>query len=344
MARNSRVVPRVLKNYFESLLLRKKPLRSVDVTFDYRCNYNCNHCYAHKLGDTNKALLAFKEIIDNIDICIKEGAIHFNIIGGEPTINPDLFRTITYIHNKGALVSLATNGSMLTREYLLRLKNCKLDLVLISLDYLSADEQDELTGHKGSFLKVVEAVDNATALGLTVFISTVITKYKLRNNEVKKMLDFCRSKKITCHINLPTLYGRWQGRGDLLFDNHEIRMIKALYDDPCVRSCEMSAYFLKGCSPGLEKLHITPYGDVFPCAFIPITFGNIRNEALSLIRRRMHLFSFFNAYNEMCLPSTNKRYHELFMKVTEDRKELPVDYREFEQALNNNLVWKEQFL
>lgn len=47
----------------------------------------------------------------------------------------------------------------------------------------------------------------ALLVGVPVFISTVVMKYKLQNNEFKKILDFCRNKKVTCHINLPTLYG-----------------------------------------------------------------------------------------------------------------------------------------
>jgi MoaA/NifB/PqqE/SkfB family radical SAM enzyme len=333
LARNPKVVPRVLKNYFVSLIFSKKPLRTVDITFDYRCNYNCKHCYTHNLEDKNRKLLTYKEIIENIDKCIKEGAIHFNIIGGEPTIHPDLFRLISYIHNKGALVSLATNGSMLTREYVSKLKNCRLDVALISLDYLDEDEQDQLTGHKGSFLKTSQAIENCIAVGLPVFISTVVTKYKLQSNEFNKILDFCRNKKITCHINLPTLYGRWKTRKDLIFNKQEIQAIKDLYKDPHVRSCEMSAYFVKGCSPGLEKLHITPYGDVLPCAFIPISFGNIKRDSISIIRDRMHKFSFFNSYNDMCIPSTNKKYYDLFDKMIQEREVLPVDFEELGMPL-----------
>lgn len=333
LVRNPKVIPRLLKNYFETLILSKNPLRTVDITFDYRCNYNCRHCYAHGLENKSRQLLSFKEIIENIDICIKEGAIHFNIIGGEPTINFNLFSTISYIHNKGALVSLATNGSILTKEYVAKLKECKLDVVLISLDYLDTERQDGFTRTKGSFLKAIEAIENCKDVGLTVFISTVITKDKLQSNEFNRMLHFCKDKKIMCHINLPTLYGLWKGRKDLIFDDQGIKTIKALYNDPYVRSCEMSAYFLKGCSPGLEKLHITPYGDVLPCTFIPISFGNIRRESLNSIRERMHKFSFFNSYNEMCIPSTNEKYHELFEKTTENIESLPVDFREFEKTV-----------
>ncbi len=30
-----------------------------------------------------------------------------------------------------------------------------------------------------------------------------------------------------------------------------------------------------GCPAGMEKIYITPYGDVIPCPFIHIGFGNI---------------------------------------------------------------------
>jgi MoaA/NifB/PqqE/SkfB family radical SAM enzyme len=277
-------------------------------------------------------------MISGIDACLDEGAIHFNIIGGEPTLYDKLFDVISYIHTRKALVSLATNGFLLDKNYVGMLKRYKVDVILISLDYLDAEAHDSFTKLKGSFSRVIEAIDNCISVGLTVFVSTVLTNERLHNNEFKKILEFCGKKKIICHINLPTLFGRWKKRKDLLFSAEDIEIIKSFYRFPYLQSCETNAYFFPGCSPGLEKLHITSYGDVLPCAFIPINFGNILLEPLGLIRQRMHGFSFFNAYNEMCVPSTNKKYYEIFDKLLSETEKLPINFKVFDKVYRQSLL------
>jgi len=42
-----------------------------------------------------------------------------------------------------------------------------------------------------------------------------------------------------------------------------------------------------GCFGGLSQFYMTAYGDIDPCDFTPLTFGNIRDEALEDIWQRM---------------------------------------------------------
>ena len=42
-----------------------------------------------------------------------------------------------------------------------------------------------------------------------------------------------------------------------------------------------------GCMAGSRWIHISPAGDIIPCSYTPLTFGNIRNESLSDIYKKI---------------------------------------------------------
>jgi MoaA/NifB/PqqE/SkfB family radical SAM enzyme len=139
-------------------------------------------------------------------------------------------------------------------------------------------------------------------------------------------LKYCQAKDILLHSNLPALFGNWKDRDDLFLTPESQKSIRQLYKNKHIRSCEMSSYFSCACTSGLEKLHITAYGDVLPCAFIPVSFGNILQDDLSSIRKRILEFPFFKQHNEMCIPSTNRQYHQFYKAHINPVKILPVQY------------------
>lgn len=240
-------------------------------------------------------------------------------------MDTQLFDVIDYIHVHGALISLATNGSLLTPGYAGKLKKHKLDLALISLDYLDAAKEDELRG-KGFFEKAMAAVENCLSAGVKVYISAVITKDEIEGESFRQLLDFCKEKNILLHVNLPALFGGWKGRDDLFFSEEDKAKARKLFKGKYIRSCEMSSYFRSACRSGLEKLHITAYGDVMPCTFIPISFGNILEEGLSVIRKRIFKFPFIVMHNEMCIPSTNREYLHFYQEKISSAKMLPISF------------------
>jgi len=325
------VLPRVIWNYFRKGILRQNPLRTVDLVFEYRCNYKCSHCYAADFEDREKSPLSVSDIFETVDKCCQEGAIHFNIIGGEPTLHKDLFKLIDRINKKAAISSLATNGSMIDEEFARKLKKNGLDVVLLSLDSLDEKEHDQIRG-KGSYKKAIRALESCFKAKLKVYISTVLTKQNIRDGSMEKLEHFCGEKEMLLHTNLPALYGMWKGRDDLFFNEQDKELVKKLYKGKHVRACEMTSYFSTRCRSGVEKLHITAYGDVMPCTFVPISFGNIKKEGLSEIRKRMLTYPFISEHNEMCIPSTNKGYNE-FMKEKLAPGKVPIPHENILQEL-----------
>lgn len=80
------------------------------------CNYRCKHCFAHFNNHHLLGLDDWKKIADN---CCRNKAVKaINIAGGEPLLYPKLRELAEYIYNKGIKLSIITNGSLMTDQWI----------------------------------------------------------------------------------------------------------------------------------------------------------------------------------------------------------------------------------
>lgn len=81
-----------------------------------QCNMRCRWCYAEQTQYSPEKEMSFSLAKDVIEICLKLGVSEFVLIGGEPTLWPHLFNTIQYIKERGARVSIITNGMQFSND------------------------------------------------------------------------------------------------------------------------------------------------------------------------------------------------------------------------------------
>ena len=80
------------------------------------CNFRCFHCFSRFGSNKIMALEDWRKIVDN---CMESQVVsEFNIAGGEPLLYKDLIGLTKYIRNKGAKVSIITNGSLMDEEWI----------------------------------------------------------------------------------------------------------------------------------------------------------------------------------------------------------------------------------
>ena len=94
--------------------------------------------------------------------------------------------------------------------------------------------------------------------------------------------------------------GRWEGR-DLTLSTDAYRIYLDLLRLPHIRWEGSSNWISEGCPAGAEKIYITPYGDVFPCAILQTSFGNLREQPLDRIYERIGEDPRFKNCKKPCL-------------------------------------------
>jgi len=314
------VVPRAAMGYFKSFI-GMPVLRTVDFGVSAKCSFQCKMCSATKIYRGGEEL-SVKEIISTFQDAQKLGAIHINLTGAEPLMRDidELCEIIKGCSPKKNLISLVTNSIHCTKEKLARLKNAGLDTLQISIESLDEKKNDEIRGTKGHFWKAMNAMYDARDLGLIVCLSCVLSEDTWE--DVENIIDFAKGKAFVL-INPVSSAGR--GGMKILDYNRYSKLLKNRH----VRADTVSNFRIKQGCPGPERIHITAYGDVIQCPHVQIAFGNVRNESLISIWRKMLSVPHYSEISDKCKHVFGKDFNEKILSKIENLEELPIQYEEF---------------
>ncbi len=249
-----------------------------------RCNMKCWHCsnwYRGDVKDFPKDLL-----LDTIGKLQDMGNCMIGITGGEPLLRDDIEDIIKEIGSKSTVL-LFTNGTLLTPERAKELKKAGLFYISISLDHYKKEVFDKLRGYKGAFESALSALENAKNAGLYTRVTATPPREIINLNEMMKFHEFVKNLNVHefCILNpLPVgrLSGENKGWGKSV-DEDKIReynrkiSVDKKYPRICAWSYSTSGGVL-GCTAGTYHIYIECSGAVIPCVWLPLTFGNIRED------------------------------------------------------------------
>lgn len=254
-------------------------LPKLDLNVTNRCNLRCTHC-AFNSGE--RILDEFSSNkIKQILLETKElGGQRIDITGGEPTLRTDLLKIITIAKNIGYKVELVTNGSLLDKDILKKLKSSNLDSIAISLDGSNYKIHSRIRNiSKKTYNNILRAIKTAKKLGFVVKINTVIFQSNL--NDITKITKFCIKNKLDEHgLYYFTPIGRGidskekpvEPRAWLKFIRNKLvkfkGKIKLSLETPIIEKNKIKKEI--GCIANSDRYHlqILPNGDVYPCAIL----------------------------------------------------------------------------
>jgi len=183
---------RTLRLYSKIKLKMPSPMFVAwDIT--YKCNLNCFFCdrqtiYRDKLNK-DITLSEAKMVIDNL---ANADVMTIGITGGEALLRNDLEDIAEYAVDKGLVVTLSTNGTLMTKSRAQKLANlCQ--SISISLDGL-ADTHDEVRGKKGAYDKAIQGLKHLAATtprACAIGVNFVLNK--LNFQELRKVFDTVRN-------------------------------------------------------------------------------------------------------------------------------------------------------
>jgi len=320
------LVIRIGKGFFRALILRKPVLRSVELAVTYQCQCACDMCYAEKLADAGRKILTVDQIRTLWEQCHRLGAIHVNITGGEPLLRKDLCDVIRALKPDSTMVSLVTNGVLLTPERIDRLTAAGLRYLQISIDSLNPQEHDRMRGVPGCFRKAIDGAAYAKSIGLPVCLSTVISHDALKTPEkIWEMIRFAEKMDTFLLLNLAATAGGWTDRKDELLTQEDMALVAEFRKHPAVRQDVMYNFRGKsGCPAGTEKLYVTAYGDVTPCDMVHISFGNVLDQPLKTIWERMRACPPFRKQSPQCLRCIDREFVSQYVDPIADVQQIPV--------------------
>lgn len=125
------------------------------------CQCSCVHCSADLFKNREKKDLSTEEMKRVIDSALGLGSNLVIFVGGEPLLNKDIFELIRYVDKDKAIVSIFTNGQLLTEENVKRLADSGLHCLYLSIDSIDPETHNSLRGVKHLFQAGVEGTSRA---------------------------------------------------------------------------------------------------------------------------------------------------------------------------------------
>lgn len=323
------VLKRVISGFFKSIVLRRPVLRTVDLAVTDKCTWNCVMC-SQKLVyyKKNRPVLSVGQIKELWDDCVKLGVMHVNLTGGEPLMRDidELCQIIRNFSPHRFLVSLVTNATLMTREKLQRLKEAGLDTLQLSLEGMDPSKHDKIRGEKGSHAKIMQVIKWAKELGLLLCLSMVVTNDNF--GEVRELIEY--AKKINMNdtfvlLNPISRTGNARDKGELNLSEEDYRRYMDLFKCGLVRTDTVINFRgKKGCPAGLEKVHITAYGDVLTCPHVQVSYGNVLEEPIKSIWQRMRATPWLSKVSDRCKYVFDGDYIEEVLLPIRDIRDMPV--------------------
>lgn len=254
---------------------RRLPLvGSLELTF--RCNLHCVHCYlAHgHSGLPGQQELTVGEIGAILDAAVDEGCLWLLLTGGEPLLRPDFADIYVRAKRRGLIVSLFTNGTLLTPRIADLLAEWRPFVVEITLYGRTQETYERITGVPGSHARCLRGIELLLERGIHLNLKTMVMT--LNQQELGEMEAYAESLGVEFRFDTllnagldgslaPTRF-RLAPEEVVALDIADAKRMESWHKF-CDRfiGAPLDVEHLYICSAGLDSFHIDPYGWLSAC-------------------------------------------------------------------------------
>ncbi len=275
-----------------------------ELAVTYRCNIECQFCYAacrQVENDDREAMseeeLSAEEIKTLLRIIRTEAEVpSVSFTGGEPTLRPDLPELIFHASDSLRMrVNLITNGTLIDRRTAYILREAGLASAQVSIEAPFRELHDDITGSKGSFEASREGLLALKNAGVLVHPHTTLCSVNMPY--IAQMAEFTRQNGFDrFSVNLVIPSGRGLS-GDLAVHYSEVApVVRSIMEEAKKNDVRFMWYSPtpvclfnpiphglgnKGCSACEGLLSVDPKGNLLPCSSWTEPVGNLLNEGFT---------------------------------------------------------------
>lgn len=255
-----------------------RQLGGISIELTRRCNFACKHCFCANPSFAGKIKneLGYKDWAKISDQIADEGVLFLTITGGEPLLSADFKKEWIELKKKGFLLTLFTNGSLVNKDMVDFLSEWTPLEVSITLYGASEETYQKVTGCKGMFKKVIDALDMLSNSGIPLEVKGVFSHLNIHDfkavNEISQ--KYCELFRWDVQLigafsnvsNNPQKI-RLSPKEIMELENHE--PIRKRGTQNLINSWSPSKInkgnYAFGCNVGNGSAHIDTYGFMHPC-------------------------------------------------------------------------------
>lgn len=264
---------------------QKLPCTTVLVSLTSACPYHCKHCYQkYDQGQD----LDINVLVDTVKKLQNMGIAFFNIEGGEPFLVYDRLKKVCAAIDGRSEIWINSTGFGITRERLQELKKLNVTAIMFSLHSSVPEELNTFMGDDSAWDIMTKAVSLCHESGIALAFNACLQKIDFYNGSFEKVMDMTKGfNAAIIQLIKPKPAGGWLEQGVESFEERDIERLKKLVnmynnDDRYQDYPAISAQAMEedqdqfGCTAGgTDRFYINAKGDIQPCEFLNVSFGNI---------------------------------------------------------------------
>ena len=290
------------------------------------CNLRCLHC---RRLDTGSQGLAPGDLDTEACLALVDSIAAFSrpilvLSGGEPLIRPDIFEIAAHAAGCGLQVALATNGTLVDESMAEKIVSSGVRRVAISFDGATPEVHDAFRMLSGSFEKAVAGFRALKARGMSMQVNCTVARHN--EHQLDQLVELARdlgADALHFFMLVPVGCGVEISEDQQLTPERYEEVLNWLYDQTLAHpELQLKAtcaphYFrvvyqrgggkqlkqraeahgghgmhamTRGCLAGSAVCFVSHTGEVFPCGYLPVSAGNVRETPLEKIWSEAHLF------------------------------------------------------
>lgn len=280
------------------------------------CNLRCIHCHAVS-GEPDPKELTTDEGKRLIDQIASMGEFRTLIYtGGEPLVRRDIFKLLRHSQSAGLVNIMATNGTLIDEETAWKLKDHGVACNAISIDAADPGIHNYIRNKPDAFDLALRGMENTKKAGILLQINTTAMEYNIPHLE--RLIDFVEDRNAGIMLMYQLVaVGRGEkiksatlkktaNRGLCELISAKQKKVKTVIEPvagpqywPYLLEkkglnkgwkLKMAGNFFHGCAAGRGFVYIKANGDVWPCPFVELSGGNVRDESFPAIYNSSEVF------------------------------------------------------
>ena len=265
----------------------------------FRCNLECVHCYVNKpagSAEERSREVPLKRLKALVDEMVEAGCVNLLLTGGEVLVRPDFPELYLHALGRGLLVTVFTNGTMVSERIADLFDRHRPLLVEISLYGMTRETYERVTRVPGSYQRCLDGIRRLLDRGVPLKLKTMVMSWN--QHELPAMRQFARelglgfkhdgllNARVDCgasrygEVQVPPAelvaleMAEPETRERLQATAEEIRALAGQeWDDPYVYSC----------GAGQVAFTVDPYGRLQMCQLSRRAAFDLREESFASI-------------------------------------------------------------
>lgn len=162
------------------------------------CNMNCKMCYIRMSEEEMRQrgeLRSAEEWIALGEECVKRGTLFLLLTGGEPMLHREFRQIYEALHKMGLIITLNTNGTLVTEEFAEWIKQYPPTRINITLYGSSNETYARLCGHPKGYDAACRGIELLSNAGIYVNINSSFTPENV--GDMHEIFSYAKCRNLT---------------------------------------------------------------------------------------------------------------------------------------------------